>query len=236
MTAGGIACCSSTSRATCRRGSRSCCCWCAACRRRRSRRSVTGRAIPAGGCGRCCRVLFVLLSADEGASLHELLVTPLRRMVGGSPWLRYPLLVPGMAAVLTGALVFGRFLRSWPLRDSPSVPDGRRAVPDWRARGGDRWRMVRSGPARTERHLSAAGDAGGGLRDDRRHHDAARAARASRATSAGGAPGRRRRRQRLPGSRRFCSYMIASASRTRSSSDFALPGSMWAMPTLSASW
>ncbi len=60
-------------------------------------------------------VLFVLLSADEGASLHELLVTPLRRMVGDSPLLRYPLIIPGLAAVLSGALVFGRFLQAWPL-------------------------------------------------------------------------------------------------------------------------
>jgi hypothetical protein len=59
-------------------------------------------------------VLFVLLSADEGASLHELLVTPLRGMVGNSPWLRYPLILPGSGVAMAGALVFGRFLQSWP--------------------------------------------------------------------------------------------------------------------------
>jgi hypothetical protein len=38
----------------------------------------------------------------------------MRGLVGGSSWLRYPLIIPGIAAVLAGALVFGRFLGSWP--------------------------------------------------------------------------------------------------------------------------
>ena len=61
-------------------------------------------------------VTFVILSADEGASLHELMVTPLRNLVGGSSWLRYPLIVPGSAAVIAAALIFGRFIQSWPSR------------------------------------------------------------------------------------------------------------------------
>jgi len=39
---------------------------------------------------------FSALSADEAASLHELLVVPLRRLVGESPSLRYPLILPGV--------------------------------------------------------------------------------------------------------------------------------------------
>jgi hypothetical protein len=57
---------------------------------------------------------FVALSADEAAALHELLVTPLRRLVGGTPWLRYPLIVPGTAVVMVTAAVFGRFLLALP--------------------------------------------------------------------------------------------------------------------------
>jgi hypothetical protein len=42
-------------------------------------------------------------------------VAPLRAFVGGSRWLRYPLIVPGAAAVTAAALMFGRFLRTWPV-------------------------------------------------------------------------------------------------------------------------
>lgn len=57
----------------------------------------------------------VALSADEAASLHELMVEPLRALVGGTPWLRYPLIVPGLIVVAAGALVFGRLFATFDL-------------------------------------------------------------------------------------------------------------------------
>lgn len=54
--------------------------------------------------------VFVVLSADEAASFHELMVEPLRALVGGTPWLRYPLILPGLVVVIAGAIVFGRLL------------------------------------------------------------------------------------------------------------------------------
>ncbi len=54
------------------------------------------------------------LSADEAASFHELLVRPLRALVGGSPWLRYPLILPGTVAVLCAAAVLWGFVRRLP--------------------------------------------------------------------------------------------------------------------------
>ena len=64
---------------------------------------------------------FVALSADEAASLHELLVAPLRALVGGTPWLRYPLVIPGTAVVGVAVVVFGRFVKALPA-------DTRRAI------------------------------------------------------------------------------------------------------------
>jgi len=58
-------------------------------------------------------VALVALSADEAASLHELLVGPLRALVGGSPWLRYPLILPGLGVVAAGVPV-----RRQPANDS----------------------------------------------------------------------------------------------------------------------
>ncbi len=57
---------------------------------------------------------FVALSADEAASLHELMVQPLRTLLSGSAWLRYPLIVPGTVVALAAVAVFGRFVQRLP--------------------------------------------------------------------------------------------------------------------------
>jgi hypothetical protein len=67
---------------------------------------------------------FVALSADEAASLHELLVTPLRALVGGTPWLRYPLIIPGTAAAGAAVVVFGRFVRRLPAETQRAIVVG----------------------------------------------------------------------------------------------------------------
>jgi len=59
-------------------------------------------------------VALVALSADEAASLHELLVGPLRALVGGSPWLRYPLILRRLGVVVAAGVVFGRAVSSTP--------------------------------------------------------------------------------------------------------------------------
>jgi hypothetical protein len=59
-------------------------------------------------------VLFVALSADEAAGFHELLVFPLRVLVRQSPWLRYPLILPGILALVAGWLALGSFVRAMP--------------------------------------------------------------------------------------------------------------------------
>lgn len=67
---------------------------------------------------------FVALSADEAASLHELLVVPLRALVGGTPWLRYPLVIPGSMAAAAAVVVFGRFVRRLPTETQRSLVGG----------------------------------------------------------------------------------------------------------------
>ncbi len=59
-------------------------------------------------------LLFVALSADEAASFHELLVGPLRSLVRQSPWLRYPLILPGAVALVAGWAALGSFVRTLP--------------------------------------------------------------------------------------------------------------------------
>ena len=69
-------------------------------------------------------VALVALSADEAASLHELLVGPLRALVGGSPWLRYPLILPGLGVVVAAGVVFGRFILRLPAETRRAVVAG----------------------------------------------------------------------------------------------------------------
>lgn len=57
---------------------------------------------------------FAALSADEAASLHELIVFPLRRWLGGSTWLRYPIILPGIVAVAAATALFRRFVAALP--------------------------------------------------------------------------------------------------------------------------
>ncbi len=67
---------------------------------------------------------FVTFSADEAASLHERLVVPLRALVRGSPWLRYPIVIPGTVAVGTAVVVFGGFVRRLPAETQRAIVGG----------------------------------------------------------------------------------------------------------------
>ena len=60
--------------------------------------------------------LFLLLSIDEGASLHELATRPLREAFGASGWHSYTWVVPGLLFCTLVALVYSRFLFSLPVR------------------------------------------------------------------------------------------------------------------------
>lgn len=61
-------------------------------------------------------VLFVALSADEAASMHEMTVKPLRSAFNTSGLLYYPWIVLGGAAVAVLAVVSRAFLTSLPVR------------------------------------------------------------------------------------------------------------------------
>jgi len=67
---------------------------------------------------------LVALSADEAAALHELLVVPVRELVGGSPWLRFPLILPGTGVVLVAAAALGRFVRHLPSATRRTIVTG----------------------------------------------------------------------------------------------------------------
>jgi len=69
-------------------------------------------------------VFFAALSADEAASLHELLVFPLRRLLGGSAWLRYPLILPGLVVVTATAVLFRRFVIALPRETRRALVSG----------------------------------------------------------------------------------------------------------------
>ena len=56
--------------------------------------------------------LFVALATDEAAGLHELLVKPLRALLGSGGWLHYPLIVPGTVVGIVVAIRFRGFLRT----------------------------------------------------------------------------------------------------------------------------
>lgn len=84
--------------------------------RARGHESWWNWALMAGG--------FVALSADEAASLHELLVAPLRALVGGTPWLRYPLVIPGTAVAGVVVVVFGRFVKALPAETRRAIVGG----------------------------------------------------------------------------------------------------------------
>jgi hypothetical protein len=58
--------------------------------------------------------IFVYLSCDEATQIHEKLIPPLRRLLGGEGVLFYPWIVPGAAFALLVALCFRRMLASLP--------------------------------------------------------------------------------------------------------------------------
>lgn len=60
--------------------------------------------------------LFLLLSADEAAMLHEYPIDPLRKALGAGGLLYYPWVLPGMALVVVVGLCSWRFLTHLPAR------------------------------------------------------------------------------------------------------------------------
>jgi branched-subunit amino acid transport protein len=63
---------------------------------------------------RLMAALLVALSADEAASFHEMTVYPLRSLLGGNPWLRYPLIIPGSIGAAAAVVMFRGFVRTLP--------------------------------------------------------------------------------------------------------------------------
>lgn len=61
-------------------------------------------------------LLFLALSIDEAAILHEMAIAPLRPLVAGQPLLYYAWVVPGAAAVVVVGVAFVPFLRHLPAR------------------------------------------------------------------------------------------------------------------------
>ena len=61
-------------------------------------------------------LLFAGMSIDEAAGLHELSVMPLRSLLAGNAWLRYPLILPGLVVAALAYGFFARFLRSLPAK------------------------------------------------------------------------------------------------------------------------
>ena len=60
-------------------------------------------------------LIFVYLSVDEAAALHELTITPLREALGISAgWLYFAWVIPAATAVIIVALVYRPFLRALP--------------------------------------------------------------------------------------------------------------------------
>jgi hypothetical protein len=66
-------------------------------------------------------LLFAGMSADEAAGLHELSVHPLRAIVDDNPWLRYPLILPGLIVATLVLGFFARFFRSLPSETRRSI-------------------------------------------------------------------------------------------------------------------
>jgi len=61
-------------------------------------------------------IIFLYLSMDEAASIHELAIEPLRSALNASGFLYYTWVVPGAAFVLIFVLVYLRFLADLPVR------------------------------------------------------------------------------------------------------------------------
>lgn len=59
-------------------------------------------------------VIFLLLSVDEGASIHELSIEPVRSVLGVGGVFHWAWVVPGMAAVLVIGLAYLNFLIALP--------------------------------------------------------------------------------------------------------------------------
>ena len=60
--------------------------------------------------------IFLFLSIDEAASLHERLMSPIRDLLGVGGWLRFAWVIPGMIFVAVFALSYLKFLFHLPKR------------------------------------------------------------------------------------------------------------------------
>lgn len=58
--------------------------------------------------------IFLLMSLDEAANLHERLISPLQRLLGASGWFRFAWVIPGMIFVAVLALSYLKFLLHLP--------------------------------------------------------------------------------------------------------------------------
>jgi hypothetical protein len=54
-------------------------------------------------------VLFLLMSIDEAAAFHEMLITPMRQWLGLGNWFYFGWVVPGLALIAVLALAYVRF-------------------------------------------------------------------------------------------------------------------------------
>jgi len=66
---------------------------------------------------------FCYMAFDEGASIHELVVVPIRKLVGGElpGFLTFVWIVPGMAIVAILAVAYLRFMRALPRQTSQRI-------------------------------------------------------------------------------------------------------------------
>lgn len=66
---------------------------------------------------------FLFMSADEAMQLHERLVKPMQRLLGGESLgvLYFAWVVPAMVVIAAGAIVFPRFLRRLPRRTASAL-------------------------------------------------------------------------------------------------------------------
>jgi hypothetical protein len=61
-------------------------------------------------------IIFVYLSMDESAAIHEMAIKPVRAALDTDGFLRFAWIIPGSVAVLLFVLIYARFLASLPSR------------------------------------------------------------------------------------------------------------------------
>ncbi len=61
-------------------------------------------------------LLFILMSFDEAASVHEMSIEPLRALLGLSGFLHYAWIIPGAISVVIAGIIYFRFWLNLPSR------------------------------------------------------------------------------------------------------------------------